>query len=217
MYSSVNSKSQFLATNCSAFGSTDSHIIYGKYNVASGYSNNIYIGTNNFINGRFNTINTTMPSSSDSSRPFNNFVNGETNVIEGINIVRNNLISGHENTINLSSSNPTTSSFNNGLMVGKGLKCYNDTRSTSTTTYDGLVVLGKYNSDTVGKIFVLGNGTSDSSEQYRVNAVEVDENNNMTVAGTINITDNSTSTPTVIDLLAKIKELEQRINTLENG
>ena len=212
----ANTKGQFLATNCSAFGSTSSHTIFGKYNIASGYSNTINIGTNNVVNGYLNTIDTTMPSMSDDSRPVNNFINGNNNTIEGINTVQDNLISGRENAINLASSNPATSSFKNGLMVGKGLKCYNDTQHSGTTTYDGLIVLGKYNADTVGKIFVLGNGTAEY-EQYRVNAVEVDENNNMTVAGTINITDNSTSIPTVIDLLAKIKELEQRINTLENG
>ena len=79
-----------------------------------------------------------------------------------------------------------------------------------TNISDGYAVFGKFNADE-DKIFIVGNGTSDND---RKNAMTIDHNNNMTVGGTVNITDSTDGT--VIDLLAKIKELEQRISALES-
>lgn len=143
----------------------------------------------------------------------NSIISGYNNIVKN---PRNSIISGKDSNIGNSTNNVDSSvivtddsdlsntSVNGSLIVGTGL--------TANTLETGTTVLGKFNTDTTDKIFVIGNGSSSSN---RKNAMEVDKNNNLTVAGTINITDNSVNPVIVIDLLAKIKELENRISELE--
>ena len=103
----------------------------------------------------------------------------------------------------------TASQLHSSIIVGTQLKTSSLSVTNNNFAY-GYSVFGKFNVDE-DKIFIVGNGTSDND---RKNAMTIDHNNNMTVGGTVSITDSADGT--VIDLLAKIKELEQRISALES-
>ena len=120
------------------------------------------------------------------------------------------IIGGSYNTISETiPTGGTASQLHSSIIVGTQLKTSSLSVTNSIYAY-GYAVFGKFNADE-DKIFIVGNGTSDND---RKNAMTIDHNNNMTVGGTVNITDSTDGT--VIDLLAKIKELEQRISALES-
>lgn len=120
------------------------------------------------------------------------------------------IIGGSYNTISETiPTGGTASQLHSSIIVGTQLKTSSLSVTNNNFAY-GYSVFGKFNADE-DKIFIVGNGTSDND---RKNAMTIDHNNNMTVGGTVNITDSTDGT--VIDLLAKIKELEQRISALES-
>lgn len=107
-----------------------------------------------------------------------------------------NLISGIENSL------INTDSMGS-LMVGRGL--YMEIPSNSS--YNTVIALGRYNLKETN-IFVVGNGTSDSS---RSNAIAVDTNGNFHIYKDATMHTGSTT----YSLLDKIQSLESRIATLE--
>ena len=201
-------------------GTVQNNIISGNTNALyTELTNSVVSGWNNII---FNdsTTSTVYPTarcmvcgeSNKITKANNSIISGYNNTVKN---PRNSIISGRDSNIGNSTDNVDSSivvtdnsdlsntSINGSLIVGTGL--------TTNTLETGATVLGKFNTDATDKIFVIGNGSSSSN---RKNAVEVDKNNNLTVAGTINITDNSVNPAVVIDLLAKIKELENNFPLL---